>query len=261
MATKEDKQRIAKHLLLSSLPGHFNLILSDLQTILNTSTSDDDSLTLSPDWITSIREEYESKTGKYILSAKELHSSSANDGHDIQGLEEKLRDHLSKYYSLKGVTSNIVVQADESSTYGTIYTILLYAERIQLQHFHSGSWTSQYTVDLTNSKFLHGKSVIHAHTFEDGNVQMTYKLDGPMSNTHPNTKLSSSAPTVEQIIVQIEQWEDDALQPLEHMYESMNDGILKHMRRIMPVTRTKFDWTVANHKFVKTIGLDMKSKK
>jgi hypothetical protein len=49
---------------------------------------------------------------------------------------------------------------------------------------------------------------------------------------------------------------ENALQrALGSMYVNMSDETLKSMRRVMPITRTKFEWNNAAHKMVKNLKI------
>ena len=64
--------------------------------------------------------------------------------------------------------------------------------------------------------------------------------------------------TVQSIIKKIEIWEEDhVMTPLHETYDKLSGGVLKKLRRIIPVTRTKFDWNVSNYQLHKDIGMDV----
>jgi len=42
---------------------------------------------------------------------------------------------------------------------------------------------------------------------------------------------------------------------LHEVYDGLNAGVLKKLRRVMPVTRTKFDWNVASMRLHKDVGM------
>ena len=48
------------------------------------------------------------------------------------------------------------------------------------------------------------------------------------------------------IVDLINKYENEYQEGLEEMYTEVSEKLLKGMRRILPVTRTKFDWTRPN---------------
>jgi capping protein (actin filament) muscle Z-line, alpha len=109
-----------------------------------------------------------------------------------------------------------------------------------LRNWWSGSWKGEYTVTLADgSAQITGKVDLLAHYFEDGNVQMntqkTYNNDG--------VSFSDSSELGEVICNTIRDWENALQAGLETMYTGMSNQTFKDMRRILPVTYTKFDWS------------------
>mmetsp|Transcript_13062 Transcript_13062/g.38401 ORF Transcript_13062/g.38401 Transcript_13062/m.38401 type:complete len:131 (-) Transcript_13062:64-456(-) len=102
-----------------------------------------------------------------------------------------------------------------------------------------------------------------AHSFENGNVQMRSSI--PLGPVAPLAVASSSAvpapaDTAASIVLQIQRWEDaDVQSKLGELYDSVNNGegggMLKSLRRIMPVTRTRMDWKNAGvHRLARTMA-------
>ena len=250
MTTSTDQLRIAKHLLLSAPPGQFDLIARDLCEILPSGS------VLTPEWIHSVQIEYNSRTGRDALVNPESVSDSTTDADPdpmCQSLHEGMKNHLSQYYSSEGTQSNYSLTRSKD---GGEYTLLLYAERIQLQHYHAGSWTARYTLQCHHtgdSVRISGKVRIHAHTFENGNLQLTSTADLPETTTEMGSR--------EEIFRQIRQWDEAiVLQPLRDVYEDMSGDILKKLRRVMPVTRTRFDWNVQGHRGIRELGAEVHSR-
>lgn len=272
--------RISKHLLLSSPPGQFDLILSDLRNIIAEENSEGSSSIVDSDWINQVRSEFESRSGKCVLHAKNNNVEDGVGGRDDEiakdlasdsgateierSLEEKMRGYLETYYSSKGVDSNVQItsttESNSSHDGGSSFTVLLYAERIQLPKFHAGSWLSRYNITIVpNLKIImDGSVIIRAHTFENGNVQMN-----STASLGPITIMNQSSSTTANVIVEkIQSWEEDhVVKPLHEAYDNLGSGVLKKLRRVMPVTRTKFDWNVASHRLHKNIGMDIAQNK
>ena len=70
----------------------------------------------------------------------------------------------------------------------------------------------------------------------------------------PSKEIEDTASLVDDIMDQIQKWdEENVISPLRNVYNDMSSDILKKMRRVMPVTRTKFNWNIEGHRFVKTM--------
>jgi hypothetical protein len=265
--SNENKLCIVKQLLLSSPPGQFQQTLLNLQTIFdddNENSSSTSAQLITREFIQEVQSIYNSNTGRQVLSGKE--SSDSNDKSNVEdddqfgnSLKESFQNYIKKYYSSKGVESNYVITVSSNENNSNRYDIILYAERIKLKQFHAGSWMAKYTVDYStspsSSTVINGLIQLHAHAFEDGNVQVKSKTELPSHTIENTTSLS------EDIMAQIQKWEEEyVLQPLKDVYHDMSNDILKKMRRVMPVTRTKFDWNVEGNHFIKTMGMDVQNK-
>lgn len=81
---------------------------------------------------------------------------------------------------------------------------------------------------------------VHAHYFEDGNVQLqTSKQISPVS-----LSFSSEADLAAKVVALIQSSESNVQAGLEDMYANMAEETFKAMRRVMPVKRTKMDWNI-----------------
>lgn len=266
---RDDKLQIVEQLLLSSPPGQFQQLSSTLQGILEASADDADTTescqTLNRELLQKIQNKYNSNTGRETLVLSEESQNQDGDsgtanGNDVdnndfgKNLKRSLENYLQKHYSSKGVESNFLINASNDCS---VYDIVLYAERIKLSQYHAGSWVARYTIvnDGNSTTKMDGVIKIHAHSFENGNVQIKSETELPSTTIENKTSLT------EDIMAQIRKWDEECvLQPLHGVYDDMSTDILKKMRRVMPVTRTKFDWNVEGYRFVKAVGLDMKGK-
>ena len=111
-----------------------------------------------------------------------------------------------------------------------------------LRNWWSGGWRGEFTIKLdgtASSAQVTGKCDLLAHYFEDGNVQMNtcreFAEDG--------VGFGDSAELGAAVVAMIKRWESGLQAGLETMYTGMSDQTFKDMRRILPVTYTKFDWT------------------
>merc|ERR1712060_694416 len=77
---------------------------------------------------------------------------------------------------------------------------------------------------------LQGKSELHAHYFENGNIQFQCVMDFdavPVSRSN--------------LMKQIEEWEEKIHQRIRELYDDISCDI-KSMRRILPISKRKMDW-------------------
>jgi hypothetical protein len=231
-----DHLRIARDLLLSSPPGQFDVILEDLSYLTSSSP-------LPNEWIEKVRMEYNAHTGREALFQPAPEKSG-----DVLGLQEGMTNYVDQYYSAKGVKSNFVI---ESTASDNVHCILLYAERIHLQQFHAGSWTARYTITENDNNVIaiQGKAVLHAHTFEHGNVQVKTTVNFPSIQVVRGD-----------IFQKIQEWDESLADALAVMYDEISTDALKKFRRVMPVTRTRFDWNLLGHRGIRQLGAEVVQK-
>jgi len=129
--------------------------------------------------------------------------------------------------------------------------IVLTGEKENLRNYWSGRWNSTWTVQFestssssnsstSGSCTISGDIKLHAHYFEDGNVQLI------STKSIPVTKLSfNNDDEFTQLIVSLIDTSEGTVQKgLEDMYANMNEETFRAMRRLMPITRTKMEWNV-----------------
>ena len=119
--------------------------------------------------------------------------------------------------------------------------IVLTGEKENLRNYWSGRWNSTWTCQLESGTCsLVGDIKLHAHYFEDGNVQLISTKNIPAIKISYSTddELSQS------IVSTINESEGTVQKGLEDMYANMNEETFRAMRRLMPITRTKMEWNV-----------------
>mmetsp|Transcript_30629 Transcript_30629/g.45326 ORF Transcript_30629/g.45326 Transcript_30629/m.45326 type:complete len:262 (+) Transcript_30629:44-829(+) len=252
MTDDAERLRICRHLLLSAPPGQFHAILSDLHTIVQPSCS-----ILSESWINNVQSEYWSRNCYAVPSIDD-------NEHEQQHVTlcTALKDNITKHVlgdPNKGIICNCAFVASEESK----VEIAISRENIHnLNKFYSGSWNGGYTLSIqsdanTNATLyeLKGVAHIHAHAFENGNVQLRCKREfGPISFNHDHDE----GIVANKIARQIQEWEMELLDALRDMYRRMGDEMLKSMRRVMPLSRTRMDWNVQPHRTVKSLNTFVK---
>lgn len=243
-----ERLAIARDILLASPPGQFDLIADDLRTMFRASDQ-----VLDPSFVTAARGEWEASTNRSALNG-----SGENDGDEtnvpvVSSLRRAMDGYVGRKFSSSGVRAGhrVVVEGG-----GPQISVVTYAERIDIQNCHAGSWTGHWTVDPSSGSVI-GRASVRAHAFENGgNVQLHSDTAMQAANHGAASGAASEEEWAEAVVRQIEEWEDKKVQgELMVMYESMGTR-LKSLRRVMPITRTKMDWNVTAHRLVKNLAED-----
>ncbi len=250
----EEKRSIAKEFLLTSPPGQFQKTLTDLNSILNCDNSIPS--VLSREFVNEVESIYNDRTGRtsILKQSKGICDDDEVDGDEFgKSLKESFQKYVDSHYKGKGVESNYCIHKQRN--HDVLYEIFVYAERIKLKQFHAGSWFAKYSIvrDASKNAFsISGEVVIHAHSFENGNVHVKSNV------TLPSKSISHSST---EVIATIQKWDEEhVLRPLKRVYDDLSSNLLKTMRRVMPVTRTKFDWNFNGHTFVRAMEKNMQNK-
>lgn len=104
---------------------------------------------------------------------------------------------------------------------------------LNFDNFWGGEWLSKWYLDFNNGN-ISGAVTIHNHYFESGNIQFNMKKD------FPEQKVELTAAGVVKLIHKLE---DEYQNSHGAMYGDISTKLLKGMRRVIPITRQKFDWT------------------
>ena len=276
-----DALSTARRILLSAPPGQFDLILADLQKLLQVSPkppsdNDDhgsaapDAQGLSKEWIADTRRLYGEKTGSALL-----HYNGSDDGDGGGGGERcaQLRSKMTRYMSSSySASSSKDTNSAPTSTTAASFAVRpkstspddvilrTYAESVDMANYHSGSWYATYDIQVlsSTSASVRGCVVLRSHAFEMGNVQLRSERNlGPIT-----VSANQAGDWADAVLGQIQRWErGDVQASLSDMYDNRIDGrggasggMLKSLRRVMPVTRTRMDWNVGGHRLVRTLN-------
>ena len=173
-----------------------------------------------------------------------------------QQLQAGVTAYLSEAYPADDSAGSVCASKDGSG----VLTVTLTGEKTNLRNFWSGRFTSSWTVtlaeggdlaslSLTDAVTVTGDIKVHAHYYEDGNVQMQTHRRFPATKVPVNGDLSGP------VVAHIRDCERALEKGLADMYINMNEETFKQMRRLMPVTRNKMEWNINAVKMVRQLGV------
>lgn len=263
----EEKQAIIVQLLTSSPPGEISHVLADLKTICSDDLLTQQVLTKAfhifnvdnlqvmtteeGDEHVIVSNKTEITPNEYMLPVNRIATvnhikqtiQATTEGHQVceTSLEEQrvaVDEHLAQYVKSQYVdnTATRSVCLRESTL-----IILLSAEKLNLRNFWGGRWMSSFEYDFEKSTFS-GKVKIRVHYFEDGNVQMkTEKCIEEEFLECPSTSEEFGV----MLVNRISKHESAIQSSLEEMYLNMSKETFKDMRRILPISKQRMDWSGA----------------
>ena len=253
-SASDDPLTVARRILLSSPPGEFDLVLQDLQKVLPAGAGGADE-----QFIAETRRLYGEQTGSRLIDGSGGNCAGAGGEHCAK-LRSKMDGYMAANYCASSPPSSGYVVSPaagaSSANDDSHLTLEVYAEKVSAPNCHSGSWRATYTIQVlsSTSDTIGGTVRLRSHEYEDmANVQL--------SSTHVFDEVTVSAKTgqdwADVVLSQIQLWERDNVQGcLARLYddEVMNNGMLRSMRRVLPVTKTRMDWNMGGHRMVKTLN-------
>lgn len=172
-------------------------------------------------------------------------------------LQESLKGYLTESYPSEESAGAVFIKDGK-------LVITLTGEKTNLRNFWSGRITSSWTIategldlavlSLSDSQkisvSISGDIKVHAHYFEDGNVQLQTNRQFPAKNV---SIVSPDKDFAGPVLNVIRESEKALEQGLSDMYVNMNEETFKQMRRLMPITRNKMEWNINAIKMVKQL--------
>jgi capping protein alpha len=137
-----------------------------------------------------------------------------------------VRDHYPQ-----GVCA-VYASADQATV-----TIVIAANRYNPSNYWNGRWRALWTFSVADSS-LTGLLRAHVHYYEDGNVQLVSEKNLPAQNLTASPADLSAA-----IVAVIKEQEAVYQTALNESYGELSDTTFKGLRRALPVTRNKMDWS------------------
>lgn len=274
--TDEERLQIAQHFLLSSPPCQFHEVLTDVKKILP------DGLLTDP-LAAGIARAHNVKSGRVVISPDDskivlcklgevdpTHYVDSKSGQTISvdhlslsavaspdveytpdetlephraAIQKALNGYVSQRYATETAAAGVF------SKDGKIVVVIV-GEKPNLRNFWSGKWTSTWTISIEGgSASVVGEIKVHAHYFEDGNVQMQSTKPIPKQDL----SFSDSANLGSLLTAHVKAAETAFHAGLDEMYGNMDEETFRAMRRLMPITRTKMDWNLSSVRMTRQI--------
>eukprot|EP00126_Sphaerothecum_destruens_P008203 Sdes_comp20125_c0_seq1m13176 len=283
----EKKIEIVKNFLLDAPAGEFNEVLNDLRVLLD---NDDLLYTECLDAFAKHNEEYflpltfESNTNpflitewgrfstdqyidpcsKTIIKVDHLQRTAISSeiweyDQTIEPFRQALEDAVFKYtsaYFCDGATSVYAQQLDDEEHLRLI--VCIHGQRLNPSNYWNGRWRSQWTIlinrqDAAEKGSMEGWMKVDVHYYEDGNVQLG------SSSKRQEASFSSGNPEeiARDFVGLLEKAESEYQKEISESFTLLSDNIFRSLRRQLPVTRTKLDWSkILNYK----VGQELSTK-
>lgn len=142
-------------------------------------------------------------------------------------LREKILEYAKKHYP-------------ESTTSVNQNEIQIVNTKMDATNFWNARWHSTWTWD---GEQIQGKCNVFVHFYEEGNVRMDYSI-----------LLSAQATDEDQVCNEIKRLESEHQMKLTLSFSKLSESAFKKIRRVLPVTRSKMDWSrIAAYKIASEI--------
>ncbi|CAF1135723.1 unnamed protein product [Rotaria sordida] len=266
--TDEEKATVARRFIAHAPPGEFNEVFNDVRTLLN-----DDALvrrSVSKAFAEYNRDQYIAT--KVQGAEEECLITDANDLGDGRFYDPRTRqsfkfDHLRREASeyqphppddhseswRLAFEKELTEYIKERYPYGACTVIggsdadtitlaaFIESHKFEPKNFWNGRWRSKWSLAFSKGQTeceITGLIKAQVHYFEDGNVQLVSSKD-----ITEKVQFQDETTTAKEIIRIIRQAEDNYQQAVNENYQVMSDSTFKALRRQLPITKAKIDWT------------------
>ncbi|XP_014241287.1 F-actin-capping protein subunit alpha [Cimex lectularius] len=262
----QEKLKIVSNFILHSPPGEFNEVFNDARFLLNNDTLlKEGALGVFAQYCKDQLTPVKIKNGDFPVLITEHNDLGSNRYYDARtkqsfkydplrretsnydtwepqvgtekwraALETELDEYIANHYT-KGTCSVFSKKED-----GKISLVAcIEAHLFQPKNCWNGCWRSQWLVVFdSDTAQVKGVLKIQVHYYEDGNVQLVSSKEVVHS-----LNVSDEDQLAKDLVKIFEESEGDYQNAISDNYGTMSDTTFKALRRQLPVTRSKIDWS------------------
>eukprot|EP00903_Cladosiphon_okamuranus_P015630 g14433.t1 len=276
-----EKLVIAEHMLMSSPPGQFWEVLTDVRKLLPEGLLDDaraqevaKAYNAQEGVIVEIGDHasvlaaegavaglgFKDSQGGAVVAVD--HVSAAVTGEVPAAEEEVVADpaqeeqRLALQAGLEAYRASHFSEAEKSAACvfakeggGGGLVAYVSSRKYNLRNWWSGTWCGRYTIAVVGgSAEVCGAITVRGHYFENGNIQLQTTKEVAVKTV----TFSSAKSLAEAVVSYIRESESALHEGLEAMYDNSN-ATLRSMRRTKPITADSFTWNVAKIRMRNTL--------
>ncbi|GKY94964.1 hypothetical protein MPSEU_000461000 [Mayamaea pseudoterrestris] len=197
-----------------------------------------------------------------------VNTSNDNDAaksSQLMSLLRRLQEKRDKFYASKQNVEHRLIGSETSKDGTKSMHLQTYLCQLDAPNARSGSWVASWQILVVSEREcqLSGSVEIHSRYAEQTNVHMQATRTFPEQSLNTEQQTVNSKVADEQIshekqlavtiVDAIWDMEEELFADLQRMFDKVDDS-LKRIRRILPITKTKFKWDSATSKHVKLLN-------